>query len=290
MSAAVAGRPKVTGVRLWVRAFPTLLRIGLAEALAYRAEMLVWMLTTTMPLVSMVLWQSAAQGTQLGPTKLGSAELTAYFLLTLIVRLSTSSWVLWLLTEDIRSGALAQRLLRPVHPLLGYVASQLASMPLRGALVLPLALALLWKLSQHSLTHDPAQVALFVLSLPGAWLLSFLSMTFVGLLAFYIDSAAGLFYVWVGLYTIFSGYLIPLVLLPAWLGKLATWLPFQYMLEVPVRMLLGWPIAGGARDTVAGRLEALQSLGIQYLYAGVLLLAVILLWRAGLKRYASYGG
>ena len=43
MSAAVAVRPKVAGVRLWVRAFPTLLRIGLAEALAYRAEMLVWM-------------------------------------------------------------------------------------------------------------------------------------------------------------------------------------------------------------------------------------------------------
>ena len=37
------------------RAFPTLLKIGFAEALAYRAEMLVWMLTSTMPLVSITL-------------------------------------------------------------------------------------------------------------------------------------------------------------------------------------------------------------------------------------------
>ena len=34
------------------RAYPTLLRVGFAEAVAYRAEMLVWMLATTMPLES----------------------------------------------------------------------------------------------------------------------------------------------------------------------------------------------------------------------------------------------
>ena len=34
-----------------VRAFPTLLRVGFADAVAYRAEMLVWILATTMPLV-----------------------------------------------------------------------------------------------------------------------------------------------------------------------------------------------------------------------------------------------
>ena len=34
-----------------LRALPTLLRIGVAETVAYRAEFLVWMLTTTMPLI-----------------------------------------------------------------------------------------------------------------------------------------------------------------------------------------------------------------------------------------------
>jgi ABC-2 type transport system permease protein len=33
-----------------VRAIPTLLRVGLAEAVAYRAEFLVWLLSTNMPL------------------------------------------------------------------------------------------------------------------------------------------------------------------------------------------------------------------------------------------------
>src|SRR5438874_2580535 len=40
-------------VRGVMRAFPTLMRIGFAEAVAYRAEMFVWILATTMPLVTL---------------------------------------------------------------------------------------------------------------------------------------------------------------------------------------------------------------------------------------------
>ena len=40
--------------------FPTLLRVGFAEAVAYRAEILVWMLTTTMPLIRLALWTAVA--------------------------------------------------------------------------------------------------------------------------------------------------------------------------------------------------------------------------------------
>ena len=44
-----------------LRAMPTLMRVGLAEAMAYRAELLVWVLTTTMPLVMLPLWQAVAE-------------------------------------------------------------------------------------------------------------------------------------------------------------------------------------------------------------------------------------
>jgi len=38
-------------VRHWggLRAVPTLMKVGFAEAVAYRAEMVVWVLATTMP-------------------------------------------------------------------------------------------------------------------------------------------------------------------------------------------------------------------------------------------------
>lgn len=273
-----------------LRAYPTLLRIGFAEAVAYRAELLVWMLTTTMPLVNMALWSSAAAGQRLGKERMGHAEFIAYFTLTLLVRLCTSSWVLWQLTDDIRSGTLGQRLLRPISPLVAYTAEQLASTPLRGALVLPLSIGLIYFFARGQLSSDPWLWLCFALALPGAWAIHFLSMAIIGMLAFYIDSALALFSVWMALYTLLSGYLIPLSLMPAGLAKLAAVLPFRYILETPVRMLLGWPLPGGARDTLAGRSEAFLALGIEYAYVGGLTLVMALLWRAGLRRYAAFGG
>ncbi len=288
MSAPVA--PRSSLLALVARSYPTLLRIGFAEAVAYRAEMLVWMLTLTMPLVSMALWSSAAEGTRLGPEQLGSAELTAYFLITLLLRLLTGSWVLWQLSEDIRSGTLAQRLLRPVPPLVAYTAEQLAPLPLRAALVVPLALLLLLVTpARTQLTGDPWLVVAFVLALPGAWAINFLSMALLGSMAFYIDSAVGLSYAWMGLYTLFSGYLMPLSLFPVWLQKVSDLLPFRYMLDAPVKMLLGWPLLGGGRDTVAGRWLAYKTLGIEYAYVALLALAVALVWRRGLRRFAAFG-
>ena len=66
-------------------------------------------------------------------------------------------------------------------------------------------------------------------------------------------------------------------------------LPFRYMLDAPVKMLLGWPQAGGARDAALGRAQALKSLGIEYAYVALLTLAVVLLWRRGLRRFAAFG-
>lgn len=290
MSAAVSASPRRRSkLALSLRAYPTLLRIGLAEAVAYRAEMLVWMLTLTMPLVSMALWSSAAQGARLGPERLGSGELTAYFLITLLLRLLTGSWVLWQVSEDIRSGTLAQRLLRPVSPLVVYTAEQLAPVPLRAALVLPLSLSLLVTQARTQLTGDPWLITAFVAALPGAWAINFLTMVLLGMMAFYIDSAVGLFYAWMGLYTLFSGYLMPLSLFPPWLQRVSDVLPFRYMLDAPVKMLLGWPQAGGARDAALGRAQALKSLGIEYAYVALLTLAVVLLWRRGLRRFAAFG-
>lgn len=292
---AVAGAADRDGLALALRAYPTLLRVGFASAVAYRAELIVWMLTMTMPLVSMALWTTAAEGQRLGPEGFGSSEFVAYFLLTLIVRLLTGNWVLWQVSEDIRTGTLGQRLLRPIHPLIFYTAEQIAALPLRALFVLPISAVLLFVKARAQITHDPGLIGLFLLALPAAWLLSYLAMSLIGMLAFFIDSAMGPFYAWTGLFTLLSGYILPLSLLPAWLQRLAAVLPFRYMLEVPVKILLGWPMPGGGdggaalRDTAAGRAEALLAVGVAYLYVCVLLGGVMWLWRKGLRRFAAFG-
>jgi len=42
-------------LRRLLLAYPALLRVGLQEAIAYRAEFIVWMLSMTMPLVAITL-------------------------------------------------------------------------------------------------------------------------------------------------------------------------------------------------------------------------------------------
>jgi len=42
------------------RALPAMLRIGWKDALAYRGELLVWMLTMTLPIIMLALFRAVA--------------------------------------------------------------------------------------------------------------------------------------------------------------------------------------------------------------------------------------
>jgi ABC-2 type transport system permease protein len=260
------------------RALPALLRVGFAEAVAYRAEFVVWLLSTNMPLVMLALWSAVAQDGPVG--RYGQAEFTAYFLAALVVRLLTGAWVIWELNFEIRQGTLAYRLLRPIHPLVAYACENVAAMPLRCILALPIASVLLYTVGRTHLTRDPLLLAMFPLTVFGAWLITFLAMAIVGALAFWLESATSLFEVWLGLFGVFSGYLVPLDLFPAWLQAVARLLPFRYMLAFPAELLVG----------LLPRERALLELAIQWTFIAVLFAGVRVVWRLGIRRYAAFGG
>ncbi len=265
-------------MRPTLRAIPTLVRVGLAEAVAYRAEMLVWLLSTTMPLVMLALMTAVARSGPLG--RFGQADFTAYYLATLVVRLMTGAWVIWEVNFEIRQGTLAYRLLRPLHPLVAFACENVGAMPLRLATALPIALTALLVVGGGRVTHDPVLLAVFPVSIIGAWLMTFLAMSVIGALAFWTESSSSLFELWLGLFGVFSGYLIPLELLPRWLGVAARFLPFRYMLAFPVEMAIG----------MTSRAAALGELLVQWSFVGVLWIAAAAVWRAGVRRFAAYGG
>jgi len=260
------------------RALPTMLRVGLAEAVAYRAEFVVWLLSTNMPLVMLALWTAVARDAPVG--RFGQREFVAYFLAALVVRLMTGAWVIWEVNQEIKSGTLAFRLLRPVHPLLAYACENVAAMPLRVVLSLPVALTLLFTVGGSHVTRDPLLWALFPVTVVGAWLITFLAMSIVGALAFWIESAGSVFEIWMGLFGVFSGYLVPLELFPGWVTQLARALPFRYMLAFPVEMIIG----------LESRSRALAELSVQWLFVGLLLMGALGAWHVGLRRFAAYGG
>src|SRR5258708_7540343 len=112
--------PVLEATRRAVKAFPALLRVGVAEAVAYRAEFVVWLLTTTLPLLMLALWSEVARAGPVG--SYAGADFVAYYLAAFIVRQLTGSWVAWDMNREIKEGLISMRLLRPLHPLVAYAA------------------------------------------------------------------------------------------------------------------------------------------------------------------------
>jgi ABC-2 type transport system permease protein len=236
------------------------------------------MLTTTMPLVSLALWSAVAADGPIGG--FDQKGFGVYFLATLIVRQVTGSWLVWALNTEIRTGELSQRLLKPLHPLVGFSAENLSAVPLRAAIAIPLALVALWVVGPTTATVTPLQLAVVILSLVGAWAVNFFTMALMGSLAFFIESATAVFEVWLVAFGVLSGYLVPLSLLPGWAQRLSYALPFRYTLGFPVEAMLGLLTPGAL----------LRELLVQWVYVVVSAAGALLVWRAGLRRYAAFGG
>jgi ABC-2 type transport system permease protein len=261
-----------------LRALPTMVKVGFADALAYRAEMVVWILAYTMPLIMLALWVAVAKEAPVG--RFDERGFQAYFLATLITRLATGAWVVWDLNQEIRQGTLSMRLLRPVNPLLSFLSDNLGALPMRLAIVFPIFLGIVLWLGPGVLSHDPVQLALVPVTYAGAFLMTFTLMAAIGTLAFYWEQSLSVFDLYLGLYFVFSGYIMPLELFPGWLREVAGWLPFRYMLSFPVENLLG----------LVDRAGALRALAMQWGYVAVFTAALVVLWRNGVRRYGAFGG
>lgn len=259
------------------RALPTLLRIGVAETVAYRAEFLVWILTMTAPLIMMGLWtRVAAEAPFAG---YDSQRFVAYYLATLVVRQVTGNWVAWQMSEDVRSGAMAMKLLRPIHPMLAYAASHAAAIPFRSVIALPIAIVLLISSGASALTADPVQLACVVPSLVLAWLASFAMLFAVGTLSFFMTQSFAVAELYFGLFSLFSGYLLPLPLLGPVAG-IAAWLPFRFLLSVPVEILTEPHTGAQLARLLAG----------QAAWVAILVGLALFGWWRGVRRFEAVGG
>jgi len=264
--------------RSTVRALPTLFRVGFAEMVAYRAEMLVWVLATTMPLIMLALWSTVARDAPVG--RFDQQDFVAYFLATFIVRQLTGAWVAWQLSFEVRTGTLSMRLLRPLHPMVSYAVENLAAIPLRLIIALPVAVVALLLVGSERLPKSALLWVVFLLSLLGSWLITFLANSAIGTLALWTGSSIKVMDVWLALFMVLSGYLIPVELFPPVVRSAVEVLPFRYQIGFPVEVLTS------AHDTRT----ALILLARQWTWVAISFFLVGVLWRRGLRRFAAYGG
>jgi ABC-2 type transport system permease protein len=259
-----------------LRALRALFGLNLSLSLQYRAQSILWMVAGLTPLIMMMVWLQLAKDGPIG----GYDALTfaQYFLFMFFCRQITPSWVIYLLDRGVKHGELSPYLLQPMHPVWHYVMMHLGEMTLRlpivGTIVvagLSLADAWTWSL----LANLPA----FLMALALAWIINFTVHLVVGLLAFWTDNALGYDTFVYQLYIMLGGVIVPVELFPETVRSILYWTPFPYILDFPVRVMIGRIPDGGLW----------QGLGVQLLWIGILLALFLVIWRAGLRRYSGAG-
>ena len=242
----------------------------------YRAEMFIWIVSGSLPLIMMLIWIGLAEDGPVGGYT--APDFAAYFLTVFLVRQATVVWVLWDLDREIRLGELSPKLLRPLDPYWEHVVSNLAEKTLRVPIVLvPLALGM-WLAGAH-LNLSLTSVSVFVVAVAGAWTIRFNQQYSFGLLTFWFDQVLGLEQTYFALYIGLSGALIPLDLFPEAVRVVIAYTPFPYMIDFPVQVVLGKVVGA----------ELWRGLMVQGVWVLAFASLRSLLWRQGLKRYGAVG-
>lgn len=260
-----------------------LLATQYAHMLEYRVEIALWALSGLVPLLMMSLWIHQADmggglgGMSAGEGGLSRVELARYFISAFIVRQFTVAWVVFAFEEDALQGRLSPMLLQPLHPLWRYLTAHLAEQATRLPFVAALAGLFVLMVPWAAWWPTPGRLALVVLATALAFAVNFLVQCLIAVVCFWSERASALERLHTLAMLFLSGLMAPLEVFPPAVRQVARWTPFPWIIHFPARLLAGGegPSAGGFAALLA--------------WLAFLLPLTLLLWRAGVRRYAAMG-
>lgn len=215
--------------------------------LAY--NMWVWadfVVTLVSMFVFVYFWRAVyAESATLGGLVL--SQTITYILLARLLSPLVETRTIFFFGFMIRQGQIAVELTRPLDLQVRIMVETFAELGTFLVQRLPLFL-LAWLFLGLQLPRDPSVWGAFLVSLLLGQAVIFLFDWLFACLAFYITETWGLSVVRIGVASFFSGALLPLAMMPAWLQKIAASLPFAQVLSVPVSLLSGIsPLADAPR-------------------------------------------
>ncbi len=257
-----------------VRKARVLLSVYYAQMVEYRAELVLWVLSGSLPLILMGIWMEAAQGGRFGLTPVVFAR---YFLTVFFVRQLSTVWVIWEFEKEVVEGKLSAKLLQPLDPVWHHVAAHLSERVARLPFSLLLVVLFFILYPQAFWLPSWSGFLLFVPAVTIAFALRFLIQYTFAMFAFWIERAAAIEQFWFLLYLFLSGIVAPLELFPDNVREVVLWTPFPYLIHFPAALLVGLPV-----DVGRGFLAMLGWFLVFFVWNRWL-------WRRGLKRYSGMG-
>jgi viologen exporter family transport system permease protein len=192
-------------------------------------------------IVSMFIFVYFWRAVYAGTATLGGLTLTQtinYILLARLLAPLVETRTIFFFGFMIRQGQIAVELTRPLDMQLRIVVETFAELATFLVQRLPLFL-IAWLFFGLQLPTNPDVWLTFLISLILGQAVIFLFDWMFACLAFYVTETWGLSVVRIGVGSFFSGALVPLVMMPAWLQKIAAAMPFAQAMSVPVSFLSG---------------------------------------------------
>ena len=255
-------------------------RIAIAQQIQYRAANYMYMLgMVAEPVIYLVVWSTVAeqQGGSVGGYTTGS--LAAYYIVWTLVRNINIVFTPYGWEWRIREGQLSGQLLRPLFPIVEDLGFFLGWKPVVILLWLPIAafLALVFRPELHP---SPLAIAVFPLTLLGAYLIRSLNQSSLGMITFWTTRVGPVFELYIAAELLLSGRLVPMSLMPEWVRSLAGFLPFQWTFGFPIEALVG----------NLSTEQLLRGLGMQVFWIVVGSVLVRVVWRFAIRRYSAVSG
>lgn len=252
----------------------TLITVYYAYMVEYRSELILWVLSGSLPIILMGVWIQASTG---GNFSLKSLDFARYFFAVFLARQLTVVWVIFEFEKEVVEGKLSPRLLQPMDPVFHHLAGHISERFARLPFVFLLIGFFFILYPQAFWIPTLPNLLLFILAVFLGFALRFLIQYTLAMLAFWTERATAVENFWFLFFLFLSGMIAPLEVFPEAVRNIALLTPFPYLINFPASILVGLPV-----DLTRGFLSIL---GWFLIFLG----ANRLLWRAGLKRYSGMG-
>jgi ABC-2 type transport system permease protein len=240
----------------------------------YRAELILWVLAGSLPIILMGVWIQAAQGGQFGLT---SVDFARYFLAVFLVRQFTVVWVIWEVEREVVEGKLSNRLLQPIDPVWHHIAAHISERSARIPFAILLVGLFFILYPQAFWIPSLGTLLLFSFVVVLAFILRFVIQHTFSIFAFWTERASAIENFWFLFFLFLSGMIAPLEVFPEPVRAVVLLTPFPYLINFPASILVGIPV-----NLTQG---LVSMLGWIVLFLGL----NRWLWRKGLKRYSGMG-
>ncbi|TBR57288.1 multidrug ABC transporter permease [Westiellopsis prolifica IICB1] len=257
-----------------IKTILTFLSVYYSYMMEYRAELILWVLAGSLPIILMGVWIQAAQGGQFGLTPVDFAR---YFLAVFLVRQFTVVWVIWEVEKEVVEGKLSNRLLQPIDPVWHHVAAHISERFARIPFAILLVGLFFILYPQAFWIPSFGTFLLFSLVVILAFILRFVIQYTFAIFSFWTERASALEDFWFLFFLFLSGMIAPLEVFPESVRTVVLFTPFPYLINFPASILVGIPV-----NLTQGLISIL----------GWILFFLGLnrwLWRQGLKRYSGMG-